>query len=427
MSMDNTDATTPALHRILVVDDEEIVLVALRETLKREGYDVVARSNAVEALQLLKDEIFSVIITDQQMPMLTGLEFLAQVKELQPEATRILITAVLNLTTVIDAINKGEIYRFIVKPWLREELLATVKNAVNRYELICKNSMLQATTLQMNQKLKSLNKELEGKVTEIGQQNQQLAELNQALDHNLEQSVELCLKTMQTFYPSLGNQARKVQELCRKMANVIDLEKTERQTLDIAALLHDIGLVGVSRQLIKTWESEPSKLSGAERTLIEQHPVLGEELVGFVAHLKEVGPTIRAHHERFDGTGYPDKLKGDQIPWLARLLAVAIAYAQSEHTRETTLELIDRGQVSKYDPEAVRVLHRCLPRSPVPRGQREVLLGELEPGMVLATGIYTDSGMLLIPDGQELTETSITKILNHNRIQPLSQTLLVYC
>src|ERR1700759_1699928 len=122
-------------HPILLVDDEEIVLVALRDTLLREGYKVVASPHAVHALSIVKEQKFSVIISDHQMPMITGLDFLGQVKQIQPEATRILITAVLNLNTVIDAINKGEIYRFIVKQWLREELLATIKTAVQRYEL----------------------------------------------------------------------------------------------------------------------------------------------------------------------------------------------------------------------------------------------------------------------------------------------------
>src|SRR5689334_8980602 len=116
--------------RILIIDDEEIVLVGLRETLRREGYEVATASDALSGLEALKGNRFAVIISDQQMPWMTGLEFLAQVKQVQPDASRILITAVLSLETVVDAINKGEIYRFIIKPWLREELLVTVKNAV---------------------------------------------------------------------------------------------------------------------------------------------------------------------------------------------------------------------------------------------------------------------------------------------------------
>lgn len=424
--LDTANPQAP-LHRILVVDDEEIVLAALRATLVREGYQVVTASNAVQALSLLKEQSFSVIITDQQMPMVTGLELLAQVKQIQPDATRILITAVLSLNTVIDAINKGEIYRFVVKPWLREELLATVKNAVQRFELICKNAVLQATTLAMNDKLSKLNLALEEQVGRVAEQNQKLEELNASLEQNLDRSVELCLRTMQTFYPTLGSQARRVFELCKAMADGLKLPHEQRRALEIAAWLHDIGLVGVPRQLIKRYEQSPQSLDEAERALIYHHPILGEELVNFGHNLREVGPAIRAHHERFDGSGYPDRLAGENIPWLARLLAVAVAYAESNHDGDVTIELIKQGSGSVFDPEAVRVFLRHLPRAVVPRKQREVLLSELRPGMVLAKGIYTANGLLLIPDGQRLTETYIEKLLNHNRITPITQSLLVYC
>src|SRR5208282_118007 len=158
----------------------------------------------VHALSILREREFSVVITDQQMPMVTGLEFLGQVKQIQPHATRILITAVLSLGTVIDAINKGEIYRFVVKPWLREELLATVKNAVQRYELIAANSRLHAATQAMNDRLVQLNQALESQVAKVAEQNQRLEQLARAQEENFRRSVELCVQTMQTFYPTLG-------------------------------------------------------------------------------------------------------------------------------------------------------------------------------------------------------------------------------
>src|SRR5271157_970138 len=192
-----------SVRPILIVDDEEIVLVALRDTLLHEGYNVVSSPHAVHALSVLKEQEFSVVITDQQMPMVSGLEFLAQVREAQPDATRILITAVLSLSTVIDAINKGEIYRFIVKPWLREELLATVKSAVQRHELISKNARLQAATQEMNAQLSELNRALEAQVARVAEQNMQLQEFAHAQEENLRRSVVLCVQTMCTFYPTL--------------------------------------------------------------------------------------------------------------------------------------------------------------------------------------------------------------------------------
>jgi response regulator RpfG family c-di-GMP phosphodiesterase len=414
-------------HPILIVDDEEIVLVALRDTLVREGYPVVASPHAVHALSILKEHQFSVVITDQQMPMVTGLEFLAQVKQVQPDATRILITAVLSLGTVIDAINKGEIYRFIVKPWLREELLATVKNAVQRYELICSHSRLHAETVAMNEKLVHLNAELEAQMAKVAEQNQRLEHLTHALEENLRRSVELCVQTMQTFYPTLGNNARRVFEICHAMGKSLDLPPEQRQTLEISAWIHDIGLVGVPRQLIKRWEQAPNSLNEAERALVQQHPVLGEELAGFAQPHRDIGRIIRSHHEHFDGSGYPDKLRGERIPWLARLLGVAVAYAETERDPRQALEMISRGSGSEFDPEAVKVFQQSLPKADVPGKQRQVTLADLRPGMVLAQGIYTANGLLLIPDGQRLTPAYIDKLHNHNRINPIAQSLLVYC
>jgi DNA-binding NtrC family response regulator len=162
---------------ILVVDDEEIVLVALRETLTREGYEVVTSPHAVHALSLLKQQQFSVVLTDHKMPLITGLEFLTKVMEIQPDATRILITAVLSLDTVINSINKGEIYRFVVKPWLREELLVTIKNAVQRHEMLRSQAALRAEVRAMNEKLARMQQALEVEKSKVAEQNRALREL----------------------------------------------------------------------------------------------------------------------------------------------------------------------------------------------------------------------------------------------------------
>jgi DNA-binding NtrC family response regulator len=134
------------LTPILIVDDEPIVLAALKETLEREHYHVVTSTSPTKALELVARQEFSVLISDQRMPEMTGLDFLTECKKHQPHASRILITAVLSLPTIIDAINKGEIFRFIAKPWLREELTATIRNAYQRYELITHNAQLTDET-----------------------------------------------------------------------------------------------------------------------------------------------------------------------------------------------------------------------------------------------------------------------------------------
>jgi response regulator RpfG family c-di-GMP phosphodiesterase len=153
-----------AAARILAVDDEEIVLVALRDTLRHQGYGVVTAASPVQGLELLQRERFAVVLTDQMMPGLTGLEFLAQAKAIQPEASRILITAVLNVSTVIEAINKAEIFRFILKPWQRDEFLNAIRAGVDRSESLSRNkdrlAMALAETEHLQQRVRELERRL---------------------------------------------------------------------------------------------------------------------------------------------------------------------------------------------------------------------------------------------------------------------------
>lgn len=414
-------------HNILVVDDEELLIKSLKQTLDDEGYKVSTALNALDAMKLLRNEQYSVVMSDQKMPQMTGLEFLSQAKQIQPEATRILITGVIDLHTVIEAINKGEIYRFIVKPWIREELLASVNNGVQRHELICRNRELQKATHLMNEQLTALNQSLEQKLKVEASYQNELTELNKALEENLQRSVEICLRTLSTFYPSLGNQATKVHKLCVRLSECFQLTPKQRQILELSAWLHDIGLVGIPRRLIKLWHNNPSALNPAEITLIQQHPILGQELADFIHNLNEVGIVIRCHHEHFDGSGYPDGIGGEKIPWLGRILAIAVAFVSNVNGEETALAEMRRFSGIKYDPEIVRALERCLQSIHLSACEKEILLSELQPGMILAKGIYGANGLLLMPEGQELSEVSIIKLRNHHRVNPIKQRLLVYC
>lgn len=119
---------------ILLVDDDAIILLALSETLIQEGYNVTTSNNPLKALELLKAKKFGLIISDQRMTELQGSEFLARAKLIQPSSMRILVTGVLNLHTIIDAVNKAEIFRFVPKPWVRQDLLRHVRDALNIYK-----------------------------------------------------------------------------------------------------------------------------------------------------------------------------------------------------------------------------------------------------------------------------------------------------
>jgi response regulator RpfG family c-di-GMP phosphodiesterase len=355
-----------------------------------------------------------------------GLDFLIESKKLNPLASRILITAVLSLPTIVDAINKGEIFRFVAKPWLREELTATVKNAISRYQLVAENERLTAETQRLNQQLSAVNSTLAAQVKDLESQKTALDAANRELATSYEHSLDLCSRILSTYDPYLAGQTKAMVEIARKMSDTEHFTPAERHALKASAWLCDLGLIGIPRDLLRLFRTNPERLSDPDRLTINSHPIYSQTLASFVDSHPEVGETIRAHHERFDGKGFPDGLSGQSIPWTARCLAVAVWFVECGLPKDQAIESVLAQSGVALDPEAVRLFLKVTHLLQLPRQVREVLLDELEAGMILANGLYSPHGLLLVGEGQMLSQATISKIRNHNLINPISQRLLVY-
>jgi response regulator RpfG family c-di-GMP phosphodiesterase len=294
------------VERLLVVDDEAPILHALQRTFEAAGYQVTACADPAEALERLREKPYQVLSADYMMPGMTGAEFLAQAKALQPETIRILVTAAHDFSAAVDAINNGEIFRILAKPWNRVELLGTVRQAFDTYALREKNRQLTAIVQSQNAELAMLNKGLERLVEE---------RTTNLLDGMV---AVLDYRDTETQWHS-----RRVSRFTRRIAEHLGVkDPLELRTIEMGALLHDIGKIGVRDAVLL----KPGPLDQDEWTEMREHPRLGWALLQRIEFLRDASVIVLQHQERFDGGGYPAGLKSEQIVLGARLFAVADTY-----------------------------------------------------------------------------------------------------
>ena len=414
-------------HAILSIDDDPMILKVLEDLVTRAGYESFSAKTAADALRLARDRQFAVIIADHNMPDMMGAELLSRFAQIQPSASRVLITGIKTFDVVTAAVNSGEIFRFVTKPWISAEMMATLHNAVQRFDLIETNKALEKQSLDLNQKLSAANILLDKQLKDLESDKMEIDATNDSLKTNFSRSLELCQRVLTTFNPLLGEQAKAASKICQSMAETHYFDTEQKHILDISSRLYDIGLTAVPSGFMSAVQTNPADLPPELKNVVENHTIQAQALASFVDSLKPVGETIRAHHERYDGTGYPDGLAGEMIPWTARCLAVVAHYVTCGLSPEMAVDSILEQSGTAFDPDATRLFLRCAQASPLPRLVKEVMVDELEVGMQLAAGIYSPTGVLLVSDGYHLDENTINKIRNYNLNSTLLRQLLVYC
>jgi len=437
----------PSGVRVLLVDDEDMVRNVLKDQLQPEGYNITEADGASKALDILQRENFAVILCDHEMPGMTGLDFLTKIKESHPSITRLLLSSKLSLTALSEAIKTDLIYRFVTKPWLREEVLVTLRNAITHNRLVTENQALHERNMNLNLKLTKLA-EAEQAATEArqrgasdsgasetdsqgvalgGEGETSAGSLTVPPPPGVDLAIQAFTKMLYTFHPNLGNTSQRAVALVQTLGEVLELPSDQLKSLSWAAALHDISLVNVDRGIVRRWLRGPEKCTDEELVIIKRHCELSQKMLEEFEFFKEAGEIIRSHHENWNGTGYPDGLKGEMIPPLSRLLAIVVAYCSKHAASIQAMSEIEAEVETRWDPDAVQAFAKAAALTKMPRGEREILLIELKPGMVLARDIFNANNFLLLPRGRELSDASINKLLSINRITPLDPHVLVYC
>jgi response regulator RpfG family c-di-GMP phosphodiesterase len=238
---------------------------------------VLFAASAAQALELLNSHTCAVIVSDNQMPGESGIEFLCKARQLSPDSVRVMMTAYADLDTALNAINRCEAYRFIIKPWDDQELVELIETCVLRYELL--------NTLRMK---------------------------DEAIYRSLSQAIEL------KDHYTRGHSDR-VVAFSVALGKYLGLPPVTLTHLEHGAMLHDCGKIGVPEATLNF----PGKLDNDQMKVIRQHPEWGGE-VARAAGMHQIAVNIVLyHHEHYNGQGYPTGLSGDDIPLEARIVAVA--------------------------------------------------------------------------------------------------------
>ncbi len=435
--MESTD-TKINQSTILFVDDEKNILNSLKRLFFDQEYIILLANSAAEGLDIVRNKNVQLIVSDQRMPGMTGLEFLLKVKDLLPEAVTIILTGYADLDAAIKAINEGGVYRFITKPWNDEELKLLVKHALEFYRLRKENKELMEVIQHQNAELRELNEDLNQKVKErtvtIFEKNKELNKLYDELKDSLTKVIRVLASFLQEKSVDLGDHSKRVAAAARYIASALKLPEEEIDNIEIAALLHDIGMIGVPAAVI----AKPlNQLSVKERGMYERHPLSGQNLVSAVEHMEEVGLIIRHHHENYNGTGFPDRLVGAEIPLGSRIIAVVntydylvnTIYINFDNTRIRALKNLRSKSGAELDPDIVNLFMRFIRlRRPKTGERKELELNpfELKDGMIVSRDLLTTRGNLVFRKGHRLDENSIRTILDSHRMEKLFTSVFVY-
>lgn len=405
---------------LLFVDDEPSILSSLKRLFRPHGYRIFTAEGAAAGLDILEKEPVDLIISDMRMPGMDGAHFLEQARLRWPDTLRILLTGYADMESTISAINKGRIYRYINKPWDDNEILLIVREALEHRRLERENSRLNAVVEAQNKELRELNASLERKVAE------RTEELNKAIKYVKSAHARLktgFINTVQAFSSltemrgkNLTGHARRVADHARNLARMMELSESEQQNVLFAALLHDIGKIGLSDALL---DRPFNTLEGDDRAEVMRHPERGEQALMQIEQLKGAAELIRSHHELFDGSGYPDHLAGLAIPMGARILCAANDYdslvsgtmsREPMKPKDAFSYLIEqRGR--RYDPVVidhyVELLSEQLKNQIDEIPLRPALL---KPGMVLSRDLQHRDGYMLLAKGYVIDPAVIAQL-----------------
>ncbi len=327
-------------YRILAVDDEEGILDSLRVFLSKAGYTFVGVTNPLEAIEKVRTEHFDLMLLDFLMTPIHGDQVVEEIRKFNKDLYILLLTGHKDLAPPLDTIKRLDIQGYCEKSDKFDQLLLLIESgikAVSQMQLIKK----------INDELKTTYDKLESAYME---------------------TIEILRFTVEAKDAYTRGHSDRVSAYSVLIGEALGLSEEDIKTLRIGGLFHDIGKIGIPDSiLLKT-----DKLDDEEYSEIKNHPAIGAHILSNATIFKDIIPIVKHHHERFDGHGYPGKLKGEEIPYLARIATVADSFDAMTSKRsyrdslpiDVVKEEIKKNSGTQFDPEIAEVFLKILDEQP---------------------------------------------------------------
>jgi putative nucleotidyltransferase with HDIG domain len=341
-TLDGLRSAPVAVDRILVVDDEETIREIVSSMLTGARFRTKQAASGVEAMALLESgEEFDLVLSDLMMAGMDGIALLERAKERCPDVPVVMVTAVHDISVALQAIRNGA-YDYLMKPFEREQLLATVRRALEHRRLKRENDAYRTN--------------LEALVAARTQQwKEALADLERSYDITLEALGDaLDLKNAETY-----GHTKRVTAFTIAIAQQMSLPKDEIRVIARGAFLHDIGKMAIPDSIL----NKPGRLEPQEMAEMKEHAYLGYKILSKIPFLTKSAEIVYSHQERYDGTGYPRSLKGEEIPLGARIFSIADTYDaitsdrayRPKQTPQAARKEIELWSGRQFDPRIVKI------------------------------------------------------------------------
>ncbi len=358
-------------QKILLVDDEPHVLSAMERRL-RGRFHIETCSHPAEALERVKTTgPYAVVVSDLRMPDMNGIQLLGKIRELAPDTVRMMLTGYAEVDTAIEAVNQGNVFRFLTKPCPAETLERSLEAGLEQHRLV------------------RAEREL--------------------LEQTLKGSLRVLTELLALLQPEAFERSSRVARLAVMVARAMDLEEIWKA--ETAALLSQIGWVTLPEELMEKLRQE-KELTPEEQRLFERHPFVASNLIGHIPRLGEIAEIISLQEKRFDGSGFPEgPLSGEEIPVEARILKLLLDFdvlSQKGLSQEQAMETL-RSRTGWYDPTVLTALDAVLNAS-TRYVVKALPVEELVPGMILGEDVRSKDGTLLLAKGRHVTQPILERL-----------------